>query len=102
VVSGASSRLHVAVGSLARLDPRRCQVRRDELEDVLLKFAPTEYRDMQGSFVVRGEATAQNPNGVPITHRYVCMVLPDSGRVQAWLRGSNRAMYDEVVRLAGF
>lgn len=69
-------------------------------------FTASEFRELPSGtgrgFVVRGQARASDLDGVPITRRYVCVVFPGSRRVQAWLRRSNRAMYDEVVRLAGF
>jgi hypothetical protein len=52
-------------------------------------------------FVGRGDATAPNPNGVPITHRFVCVIDPDSGRGVVWFRSSNPEMYAETVRMFG-
>lgn len=50
---------------------------------------------------IRGEATAQNGLGVPITHRFVCVMVPSAGKGQVFFRSSNPEMYAEVVRLAG-
>jgi hypothetical protein len=53
------------------------------------------------AFVGRGQATAPNPLGVPITHRFVCLVDPDRSAGKAILRSSNPELYDEIVRLGG-
>jgi hypothetical protein len=53
-------------------------------------------------FVGRGQATAPNPVGVSITHRFVCLIDPDkSGSGKAVLRNSNPELYEEIVRLGG-
>jgi hypothetical protein len=63
-------------------------------------FAPIPMRrdSTTRAFVGRGEVTAPNPAGVPITHRFVCLIDPDKS-AQAVLRDSNPEMCAEVVRL---
>lgn len=65
-------------------------------------WGETEMRDLEGSHVLRGDVTSMNGRGVPITHRYVCVLSEEKGKVASFFRSSSREMYDELVRLAGF
>ena len=79
----------------------RTAVLNDLAAPATAEWGASEFREMQGSFVLRGTATAQNVRGVPITHRFVCVLVPDAGRIKVYFRSTDR-MYDEIVRLAGF
>lgn len=54
-----------------------------------------------GAFLLRGTATSSNAFGTPITHRFICVVDPKTGRANAIFRATNPALYEEMVRLFG-
>jgi hypothetical protein len=68
-------------------------------------FAPfrMERHPDRGPFVGRGQATALDSLGVPVTHPFICYISPSdrSGGARAYLRSRNPELYDEVVARLG-
>jgi hypothetical protein len=102
---GSAGRGHSAADSLSAAR----EVWEGLVKDKLISPTVATFSDINmkrdpatNAFVGRGEATAPNPLNVPITHRFVCMIVIDkSGRGNVVFRKSNPELYEEMVTLMG-